>query len=307
MPRLPARNPEDLSAWDRFVYWFKERHLIYLRRKEGQPKPWTQDPILQRYFFTNPYREHDRVTVWFRENIREPLRNDPRVFFATVAFRWFNFPETGEVLIGGMPFQDQPDNLFLYWDADRVLQRLRLIRGMKMKVFTGAFMINSPPGIGKLEAIVERIDNVWRDREHYLEHWDDEVTMEGFHEALMAFPGLGGFMAYEIVCDLRYTYLLENAPDKMTWCNPGPGAVRGMYRIEGLPFEKGNNASAPPRPKDWREILAGYLARLQREVGYDPRFPPIEMREIEHALCEADKYMRALYKDGKMKRTYQGV
>jgi hypothetical protein len=43
--------------------------------------------------------------------------------------------------------------------------------------------------------------------------------------------GLGPFLAYEIVTDLRFTALLENAPDIMTWANPGPGAKRGITRL----------------------------------------------------------------------------
>jgi hypothetical protein len=76
-----------LSTEARFLYWIRERHSIYLRRKAGKPKPWTDDAILQNYFFTNPYRENDKTTVWFRETIREPLRNDPRVLMATVIFQ----------------------------------------------------------------------------------------------------------------------------------------------------------------------------------------------------------------------------
>lgn len=80
------------------MYWVAERHAIYLRRKAGEPKPWTDDPILQQFYFTNVYRELDKTTVWFRKNVREPLRDDLRVIFATAAFRWFNYIPTGEIL-----------------------------------------------------------------------------------------------------------------------------------------------------------------------------------------------------------------
>jgi hypothetical protein len=54
-----------------FWYWISERHSIFLRRQEGKPKPWTDDPILRDYKFTNPFRENDRGTVWLRENFLE--------------------------------------------------------------------------------------------------------------------------------------------------------------------------------------------------------------------------------------------
>lgn len=295
---MKIEQVKQLTPVERFLYWIRERHQIYLRRKIGKPKPWTDDEILQRYFFTNPYRENDRVTVWFREYIREPLRNDPRVLFATVAFRWFNLPETGEIL--------HRLGLLTAWDSREVLEALRPLRDRGVKIFTGAYMINSPAGEPKLEAIVRRIDNVWKDAEHLSKvGWDSETTMQGVHETLTQYDGMGGFMAYEVVCDLRYTYLLENAPDKLTWCNPGPGCIRGLYRLgEDTWSSKGNNSTSPPRPRDWLERMRKLRKVCQCRLKSMPLF---EMREVEHSLCEWDKYERALWGDGRLKRTYLGA
>ncbi len=59
-----------------FVY---ERHLIYVRRRDGMPKPWTDDAILQNYRFCNVYRELDTVTQWIAKNWRAPMAEDPDV------------------------------------------------------------------------------------------------------------------------------------------------------------------------------------------------------------------------------------
>lgn len=293
-----------LPPLERFLYWISERHRIYLKRKVGDSAPWTDDEILRTYYFTNPYRENDRTTVWFRENVREPLRDDPRVLFATVAFRWFNLIETGKLLWEYGNDIDGCCDLLTRWNPKIVLSLLSSRRSRGEQVFTGAYMINSPPKKGKLEAIVDRITNVWEEREQLLYHWSPEVTMEGFHEALLTFPGLGGFMAYEIVCDLRYTYLLEQATDKLAWCNPGPGCARGLHRIEGKEWEsKGNNATSPPLPPNWLETMKDLLALCRRRPLLHPAF---EMREVEHSLCEWDKYERALWGDGRLKRRYKG-
>lgn len=304
-----------MEPLDRFLYWMRERHQIHLRRRAGKPKPWTDDSVLQTSFFTNPYRENDKVTQWFKRHIREPLRDDSRVLFATVCFRWFNFPRTASILMDGLEPKyhpwDDPENLITNWNPDKVLERLGLARERGEQIFTGAYMVNSPPGEKKLEAIVRRVDNVWKARESLLErfhdakaHENDDLTMEKVHRELTQFDGMGGFGAYEVVCDLRWTYLLENAPDKLTWCNPGPGCVRGLYRIKGWDFPKGNNSSSPPAPKNFmdhmRELLSLASARLRN-------MPALEMREIEHSLCEFDKYERVLWGDGKAKRSYKGV
>ena len=74
-----------LSPTEQFLYWFKERHQIYLKRQRGEPPPWTDDEVLQSYYFTNPYREHDKTTVvqgqamlsWDQLFGREPGRVNP--------------------------------------------------------------------------------------------------------------------------------------------------------------------------------------------------------------------------------------
>lgn len=283
-----------LPPVERFLYWIRERYQIAFRRKAGKPKPWTDDEVLQRYFFTHPYREMDKTTVWFRENVRDPLRDDPRVLMATVIFRWFNLIDTGVFL--------KIRGLLTDWDPELALEKLGKRRSAGEKIFTGAFMINSPGGEPKLEAICRRITNVWERRNEILSY-GNRLTMEQYYKVLTRFDGLGGFMAYEIVCDLRYTYLLEDAPDKETWCHVGPGATRGLYRVLGIYFPKGNNASSPPKLRNGleevRELLTTVVARL-------PAMPLFEMRELEHSLCEFDKYERLLWGDGKAKRTYPG-
>jgi hypothetical protein len=274
----------------------RERHNIYLKKRAGCPKPWTNDPIMQQYFFTNPYRENDKTTEWFRERVREPLRDSIDVFMATVIFRWFNLISTGELLI--------KNDLLEHWNEKVALHELGKVRATGKPVFTGAFMINSPGGIPKLEAICARISNVWRDRFYLREKCLlTSETMEAVHEELVKYPGLGGFMAYEIVCDLRYTYWLEEATDKLTWCNPGPGAIRGLYRLLGRDFPKGNNASSPPVPSDWAKQTQKLLKTAQRRLK---GMPPLEMREIEMSLCEVDKYLRLQAGDGRAKRRYNG-
>ena len=70
---------------ERFFYWIHERIRIQKRKDRGDLWPWTGDPILQQYKFTNAYREQDKTTVWFREKIRDPLSWQPEVYMATGA------------------------------------------------------------------------------------------------------------------------------------------------------------------------------------------------------------------------------
>lgn len=251
----------NLDPLERFVHWIGERHRIYERRAAGEPKPWTDDPILQTQYFTNVYRELDKTTVWFRENVRDPLRYDPGVIFATVAFRWFNLIATGEVL--------REHGWLVDWREDEVLAELGARRGRGETIFTGAFMINSPPGEPKLEAIIRRVSNVWKRRDALIRNAQNWTRLAEAHSDLLRFDGLGGFMAYEIVCDLRYTAVLEHASDKLLWSNPGPGAIRGLYRLLGREIKNKSNAAAPPVPKDWEAETRKLLAAASGAVPDD--------------------------------------
>jgi hypothetical protein len=295
-----------MSPVERFLYWCEERHRIYLRRQDGAPKPWTDDAVLQTNYFTNTYRELDKTTAWFREHIRDPLNGTPDVLMATVIFRWFNYIQTGDLI--------RITCLHTMWDPGLALHTLSKIRDAGEKVFTGAFMINSPAGEPKLEAIIRRIDGVWKkQQEIHAALFDLKVagrlTMAAVHKLLTQFDGLGGFMAYEIVCDLRFTHLLEDATDINTWANPGPGAIRGMYRVLGREIKNKSNATAPGVPPEWKEQIVKLRLLLQDRMyfHFGDKAPPVEAREVEMSLCEYDKYVRILLGEGKSKRTYNGA
>ena len=117
------------------------------------------------------------------------------------------------------------------------------------RVFPLPELINSPGGEPKLEAICRRISNVRNRRDALVRRARDWVRLAEAHSDLLRSDGLGGFMAYEIACDLRYTKMLEYASDKMVWSNPGPGAVRGLYRVLGDSVETncGHAGSTHPR------------------------------------------------------------
>jgi hypothetical protein len=318
---MKVEEVKKLPPKERFFYWVKERYQIYLNRAKGLTKPWTDDKILQSYFFTTPYRELDKTTVWFRESVRDRLKNSIEVLLAVIIFRWFNYIPTGEILsrnygdVSGSkeePVDCLKYSLLVNWRPEVVLRRLGKIREEGEKIFTGAYMITVNGKEKKLEGIVRRITNVWEDRKNLIDSFlnpkkrrGEYLSLEEAHKALLKYDGLGGFMAYEIVCDLRYTYLLDNARDKMTWCNPGPGCVRGLCRVLGIDFEKGRNGGAPPLPKNWLGEMRKLLdeANTRKDLLHMPRF---ELREIEHTCCECDKFERLLWNDGRAKRRYNG-
>ncbi len=185
------------------------------------------------------------------------------------------------------------------WKEQGVIQGLRKLNEEYGPVFTGAYMIvagGNTKGC-KIPNICECISNVWKERKRLVQLCLDDCRLQALCEELKQFPYLGGFMSYEIACDLRYTYLLEDASDVDTWCNPGPGAKRGLNRLLGQPIGSGIPQEV------WDKQTKRLLAKLRRKY---PKMPRFEMREIEHSLCEYDKYDRMLFNEGHAKRRYDG-
>lgn len=315
----PAVDPALLSEdpRERFFGYARERHAVYLRRRADVPRPWTRDPILRTYRFTNIYRELDAVTTWFRERVREPMRDDPRVLPATVIFRWFNRVSTGEVIFsqfcmdGDTPFKRLMDDYGTRrWDPARTLTPyIRTFCGAGPFV-TGAYTINTICARGgrqdKLDGVVDLITQ-WFE---YHPDWygvarsmlsnEGEGSIEAFCDWVKS-PCLADFMAYEIACDLRYTGLLERALDQLTWANPGPGAARGLNRVHGRPVR-----GAVPRGQavnEMRELL-DLARRVEWPRGDD--YPAWEMREVEHTLCEFDKHERVRLGEGRPRSRFNG-
>lgn len=283
-----------------FFEYARKRFQIHLAKDvERRPGPWTDDPVLQGYRFCNIHREDDKVTKWFRENIRGPLADTNHVLLATVAFRWFNRIETGQAML------DTAVGLMEgRYDGEELKRRL-LHELPKGPWTTGAYMIKTPAGMTKIDGLNWCIDNVAKDSEHLAARMrGEEVTLEAAWGVLRTYPYLGDFMAYEVVTDLRFTSLLQDAPDVLTWANPGPGAARGLARVLGLPLDAFNRHSE----KDRAKLIAGMrdLHELSCLPEYWPSdWPQWELREVEHTLCEFDKYERARLGEGRPKQIYR--
>jgi hypothetical protein len=272
---------------DAFFAFARHRHQTYLNRRDGKPLPWTLDPILQRYRFTNVFRELDATTIWFAKNLRNPLRNSIEVLPATVVFRWFNRITTGEVI--------KKDKNYLSPAKLR-----KAIAKLKPPYVTSAYMIFTTSlhdrliaaGLEptKVNGVVMAIE-IWYDKHKDWRKFKCRTIEETC--AWVKSECLGDFMAYEISTDLVHTALLDHAPDIMTWANFGPGASKGLERLAG---------------KDAPQLaVAKVLLRLSRNKKYWPQeWPDWTMREVEHTLCEWEKYTRTKLGEGKPKELFRG-
>lgn len=289
---LTSEQVESGPSHKRLLQYFKtaeERYNIYLRRVANKPPPWTKDPIFQKYKFCNLLREHDKVTIWLRENWREPYADHPNLPFAMALARLINWPPTLEEI--GFPKR---------WNPDKALGTLHRRKDEGEKIYTGAYLLGSCPKGS--ERSIYLVNSVLTPLHRALSpaFWMiDNNSLEDVWTWLRSQRGIGDFLAYEIVSDLRHTKYLRNAPDIMTWANAGPGALRGLTRLWGYqPKTRQISGYAFPK-KNALAAMQTLLARCQEERWVLPSW---EMREIEHWLCEWDKYERIKLGQGVLER-----
>lgn len=291
-------NPQPL------INFMKERHAIYLRRAEGKPWPWTKDKILQEGRFCNVFRELDTVTIWIRKNIREPYANHEHLWFMICIARYINWPGTLRQLIDTPKAWPSRED---YFQPCNVTKALEERANWEEKVYTGAYMIRAESDPNKewyswskhkyiAEIVLGRL---WEDRQELRKRIEGATTLKEVHSLFEnpRYIGWGPFMAYEVVTDLRHTRYLRNASDICAWANAGPGALRGLNRLHGRSL----NTKISPRQanEEMRELLDIVSKRWRKGR------PQLEMRDIEHSLCEVDKYLRVKLKEGKMRAKYR--
>lgn len=303
-----GKNDLQPAKIEDFFYWINERHRIYVNRFiDKMSKPWTDDPIFQQFKFTNTFRQLDTGTIalnnmlgkWFlnKTPLRELDLDDAiDILFNVVWYRLFNYYEHAKDI-----------GFHHHQDYGLVLDALKQKREEGKKVFTSAHMTT---GSGKAVELHGKIYGSFVTPIGIATEFGRSLvafilynqSMEAVTKRLTEYPAIGHFIAYEIVCDLRFTPLLSDAVDTLTWANLGPGAKRGLQRLNMDPsvesmIELYNLAID-------EEMIEYHVAE---HLPQHNKIPPFELREIEHSLCEFDKYMRVKTGVGQPRQRFNGA
>jgi hypothetical protein len=260
-----------------------------LRRKEGAKPPWTEDPILRDFRFCNLYREDDKVTIWIRENWREPHTDDEDLWFAMCLARIFNQPATLQVIGYPVPFDPIPNA--------RMAKKLNAYDKAGNKIFNGAYIVSTNGlSVKKTAYVWQNLQDLWRARKRLRP--TEEDTLNSYHINLGQMNGFGSFMTAQVIADLKYHKPLLHAKDWMTFAASGPGSRRGLNYVLGR--DKKSNWVED----DWRlELL-----RLRDKLL--PKFERFNMpiphaQDTQNLLCEYSKYHRAIHEGQMPKQKYR--
>jgi hypothetical protein len=277
------------DAYWQFAY---NRQEVFFNRMIEKSAPWTNDPVLQKYKFTNVYRVEDRVSQYLIRNVIYTADDfSPEdTLFRILLFKLFNKIETWQTLersVGRIAYSSYNRNAY------RAV--FQAITESKEKLYSAAYIMPS----GKTSFGFNR---KFENNLSLLELMMSEGisgkiakirSLKELYEVLLSYPTIGKFLAFQFAIDINYSELCDFS--EMSFVVAGPGARRGI--------EKCFNIDKPNY-----EDLIRYVADKQIDEFDNRGLPfrtlfgrPLQLIDCQNLFCETDKYARVAFPDASSK------
>jgi len=269
------------------LYWrfAARRQAAFERRIAGEPRPWTEDGILQRFKFCNVFRAADRVSQYLIRQVAygQTDGSERDRLFRIVAFRTFSREATWDGLTQWLGRPPSLEDL----SSGRFEHALEDLRASQGKLYTGAFILCATKAYGfdlKHRNHVALFKDMFL-KSRLAERLLVARSLKEIVDLLGSFPLMGPFMSYQTAIDLNYSDLINFDEDDYT--QAGPGALRGIAKVF-----KDTKGHSPADVIQW--MVAQQEAEFKR-LGLD--FKGLRGRRL-HAIdcqglfCETDKYCR---------------
>lgn len=279
-----------LDLWWRFLV---ERQRIWVRRAHLQiPRPWTTDRAMNYEFITNVYRELDPGTEYVLDSISAG-ELDVDVVFNVMLYRLMGSSMVVHSVIGNLSVDT--------YDADALVAN---VKSQNANPFGDAYRVagyetHRGEGNGsKLENVAnmfaklaEQMPEMWR-------RMQTSVNAKSLHGVFNSIEGFGVFLSNQCMVDVLMINEGLDAPiwhfGTDEWCEPGPGAKRGITQLLGDGVKPAN-----------LQIVMAWLRDAQTDefAARSLHFPYLLNRDdtpkllticnIQTALCEFHKYVRS--------------
>ncbi|RBP45081.1 hypothetical protein DES53_10377 [Roseimicrobium gellanilyticum] len=270
------------------TYWIlaAKRQGIFFARFKNESPPWTTDPILKTYKFTNAYRASDRVSQYLiREVIYKGDQSPREIFFRTLLFKLFNRIETWELLSENFGSPSSRDYRFAHYD--RILSQA-MSRGEKL--YSAAYIMPSGgksfPCKRKHQMHLQLLERMLSDSIYT--RLTDSQSMGDAFALLRGYPTIGDFLAYQYVTDLNYSASMHLS--EMEFTCAGPGAKSGIAKCFK---DKGGLSDT--------QIIEMMCVRQKEEflrLGLqfqDLWGRKLQLIDCQNLFCEVDKYSRVAH------------
>ena len=295
--------------------WIVDRYAVHIKKDcMKQSAPWTDHPIIREYRFTNVRREHDKETRWVIENICQQEMSPANKWMNLILFRMINKSETCKHF---MPID------FENIDWQRIVYYVQ--NAPKGYVFfTNAFhtsglkattnrAVGFPPlskdkekGVHPIFSVVAYCKKLF-DEEDVIVNLGNSCTAQEFFEGLNKVPGIGYFLAYQILVD--WTYCPEALFSENEFVVAGPGARRGLDLVfedkDGMTYEE----CLFWLRDNWVTICKWLNLPWNPDEIFTDLFPEdryMNVMSLQNCHCEISKYIRAVNGTGHPRNKYHG-
>lgn len=222
-------SPLKLTAvYDSYWKFAAERQNIYFRRLNNEPEPWTMDPVILAYKFTNAYRASDRVSQYLIRKViyRDDLpSSEPEVLFRILLFKFFNKIETWELLehvLGEITYAK-----YKFEHYDNILTQVMRAGG---RIYSAAYIM--PPGGSSFGYPAKHQNHLKLLEKMMADNLAGKLgkmrRMQTAFELMLSYPTIGDFLAYQFVTDINYSEITDFS--EMEFVVPGPGARDGIKK-----------------------------------------------------------------------------
>lgn len=281
----PAKASEVYESYWRFA---AERQEVFFRRARAETRPWTDNPVLAIYKFTNAYRASDRVSQYLIRHViyRDDLPNTPReVFFRILLFKLFNKIETWELLedsLGPILFED-----YRFAAYDEILSGAMRAG---QRIYSAAYIM--PPGSRAFGRSTKHQNHLLLLESMMADRLADRLaqtrTMQEGFEKLRAYPTIGDFLAYQFITDINYSELTDFS--EMDFVVPGPGARDGLRKCfvdpGGLNEPELIRLMADLQEREFERLGLSFQSLWGRRL---------QLIDCQNLFCEVDKYARVAH------------
>ena len=262
---------------------------ISFSREQTDLPPWTDDPILATYKFTNAYRASDRVSqflirhVIYRHDL--PTHHD-EVFFRTLLFKLFNKIETWELL-------ERECGPLTWADFDFAKYNGVLSRAMSAgrRIYSAAYIMPSARTFGHSKkhsnhlALLAKMMSDGLPRKITKAH-----RMQEAFDLLIKYPSLGYFLSYQFITDINYSDLTQFSENDFVV--PGPGALDGLAKCfldtAGLSPAEIIRFVTDRQEDEFRRLGIAFRSLWGR---------PLQLVDCQNLFCEVSKYARQKHPD----------
>ena len=271
------------AAFKFYWYFAAERQNVFFKRMRGEPGPWSQDPILQQFKFTNAYRASDRVSQYLIRNViydgKENSRSAQDTFFRIMLFKIFNLPETWERY---KPLGEIEWKSSILPEIDKILSDC-IDNGIRIN--SNAYMMTGSGSAGRkrhkmyLDILADMM------RKSIPAKIEFAHTMREGFEYIREFHAMGDFLAYQYITDINYSPMTNFS--EMEFTIEGPGSRRGIdksFDNVDVPYEQVIRYVTENQERGF----AKYGYTFQPLPGR-----PLQLIDCQNLFCEFDKYTRA--------------